>query len=161
MPRQAPDRRVARKPAKLLPPSNGQTAWRIVAGGVGKVCKLLDSSELTTYCIVLREITTGPRFHGVILEGWGGGHRVPSTLFRMPDGMPDRSAPARPLGSDDSANAATQDVHGASATSSAPGELPAERSRFSQWLARFGLGEIPHPLLTRRRVATRGTPGHP
>jgi hypothetical protein len=28
---------------------------------------------------------------------------------------------------------------------------PVERSRFSQWLASFGLGEIPMPLLTRRR----------
>jgi hypothetical protein len=26
-----------------------------------------------------------------------------------------------------------------------------ERSRFSQWLASFGLGEMPVPLLTRRR----------
>lgn len=25
--------------------------------------------------------------------------------------------------------------------------LPAERSRFSRWLARFGLGEAPDPLL--------------
>lgn len=32
---------------------------------------------------------------------------------------------------------------------------PVERSRFSQWLASFGLGEIPMPLLTRRR-AQRG-----
>ena len=29
--------------------------------------------------------------------------------------------------------------------------IPVERSRFSQWLASFGLGEIPMPLLTRRR----------
>jgi hypothetical protein len=42
------------------------------------------------------------------------------------------------------------------ATSSAAGdaaaELPAvERSRFSQWLASFGLGEFQNPLLTRAR----------
>ena len=29
---------------------------------------------------------------------------------------------------------------------------PVERSRFSQWLASFGLGEMPMPLLTRRRA---------
>jgi hypothetical protein len=29
--------------------------------------------------------------------------------------------------------------------------LPAERSRFSAWLASFGLGELQHPLLTRGR----------
>jgi hypothetical protein len=37
----------------------------------------------------------------------------------------------------------------------AAGELPAEpaveRSRFSQWLASFGLGELENPLLTRAR----------
>ena len=27
-----------------------------------------------------------------------------------------------------------------------------ERSRFSQWLASFGLGEMPLPLLSRRRA---------
>ena len=33
-------------------------------------------------------------------------------------------------------------------TESLPAEqLPAERSRFSRWLARFGLGEAPDPLL--------------
>ena len=29
----------------------------------------------------------------------------------------------------------------------APAELPAERSKFSRWLASFGLGETPFPLL--------------
>jgi hypothetical protein len=29
---------------------------------------------------------------------------------------------------------------------------PVGRSRFSQWLASFGLGEMPMPLLTRRRA---------
>ena len=37
----------------------------------------------------------------------------------------------------------------------ADGELPpepaVERSRFSQWLASFGLGEFQNPLLTRTR----------
>ncbi len=31
--------------------------------------------------------------------------------------------------------------------SEAPAELPAERSKFSRWLASFGLGETPIPLL--------------
>jgi hypothetical protein len=33
-----------------------------------------------------------------------------------------------------------------------PPGSPVERSRFSQWLASFGLGEMPHPLLTRGHV---------
>lgn len=32
-------------------------------------------------------------------------------------------------------------------------QLPAERSRFSRWLARFGLGEAPDPLLGPARPA--------
>jgi hypothetical protein len=32
-----------------------------------------------------------------------------------------------------------------------PPAEPAERSRFSQWLASFGLGELQNPLLTRAR----------
>jgi len=32
-----------------------------------------------------------------------------------------------------------------------PAEPTVERSRFSQWLASFGLGELQHPLLTRAR----------
>ena len=33
----------------------------------------------------------------------------------------------------------------------APGEPAVGRSRFSQWLASFGLGELQNPLLTRTR----------
>jgi hypothetical protein len=33
----------------------------------------------------------------------------------------------------------------------APAEPAVERSRFSQWLASFGLGELENPLLTRGR----------
>jgi hypothetical protein len=33
----------------------------------------------------------------------------------------------------------------------APSEPAVERSRFSQWLASFGLGELQNPLLTRTR----------
>jgi hypothetical protein len=33
-------------------------------------------------------------------------------------------------------------------------QLPAERSRFSRWLARFGLGEAVAPLLRPTRVRT-------
>jgi hypothetical protein len=32
-----------------------------------------------------------------------------------------------------------------------PSEPTVERSRFSQWLASFGLGELQNPLLTRTR----------
>ncbi len=44
-------------------------------------------------------------------------------------------------------------------SSDAREELPAERSRFSRWLASFGLGETPIPLLRPRRVPTQ--PGGP
>jgi hypothetical protein len=45
-------------------------------------------------------------------------------------------------------------------TTDAPAEAPpaaeptVERSRFSQWLASFGLGELQNPLLTRTRPPT-------
>jgi hypothetical protein len=38
-----------------------------------------------------------------------------------------------------------------SATDDAASEPAVERSRFSQWLASFGLGELQNPLLTRAR----------
>jgi hypothetical protein len=37
------------------------------------------------------------------------------------------------------------------ATDEAQSEPAVERSRFSQWLASFGLGELQNPLLTRTR----------
>ena len=37
------------------------------------------------------------------------------------------------------------------APAEAPPEPAVERSRFSQWLATFGLGELQNPLLTRAR----------
>jgi hypothetical protein len=37
------------------------------------------------------------------------------------------------------------------ATDEAASEPAVERSRFSQWLASFGLGELQNPLLTRAR----------
>jgi hypothetical protein len=42
----------------------------------------------------------------------------------------------------------------------APEQLPAERSRFTRWLARFGLGEAVAPLLrpTRTRTPTPRPP---
>jgi len=42
----------------------------------------------------------------------------------------------------------------------APEQLPAERSRFTRWLARFGLGEAVAPLLrpTRARTPTPRPP---
>jgi hypothetical protein len=38
-----------------------------------------------------------------------------------------------------------------SATDDGASEPAVERSRFSQWLASFGLGELQNPLLTRAR----------
>ena len=55
--------------------------------------------------------------------------------------LPDPAAPAGDA-TDDSA---------ASAASELPAEPAIERSRFSQWLASFGLGEVQNPLLTRTR----------
>ena len=47
-----------------------------------------------------------------------------------------------------------------SAVPLAPEQLPAERSRFTRWLARFGLGEAVAPLLrpTRARTPTPRPP---
>jgi hypothetical protein len=39
----------------------------------------------------------------------------------------------------------------ASSDARAAEELPAERSKFSRWLASFGLGETPIPLLRPRK----------
>jgi hypothetical protein len=39
----------------------------------------------------------------------------------------------------------------ATPASELPSEPTVERSRFSQWLASFGLGELQNPLLTRAR----------
>jgi hypothetical protein len=40
----------------------------------------------------------------------------------------------------------------------APEELPVERSRFTRWLARFGLGEAVAPLLRPTRTPTPRPP---
>jgi hypothetical protein len=48
---------------------------------------------------------------------------------------------------EDSTTAATPSP----ATDEAASEPAVERSRFSQWLASFGLGELQNPLLTRAR----------
>ena len=53
--------------------------------------------------------------------------------------------PAPPVG-----NGATDDSP-APRTASCHAEPAVERSRFSQWLASFGLGEFQNPLLTRAR----------
>lgn len=45
----------------------------------------------------------------------------------------------------------------APAATELPAEPAVERSRFSQWLASFGLGELENPLLTRARPPRRGT----
>jgi hypothetical protein len=56
---------------------------------------------------------------------------------------PDPAAPAGDASTEESPPASTADE-------SAP-EPAVERSRFSQWLASFGLGELQNPLLTRAR----------
>jgi len=40
---------------------------------------------------------------------------------------------------------------GSGAQQGDPEELPSERSKFSRWLASFGLGETPIPLLRPRK----------
>ena len=52
--------------------------------------------------------------------------------------------PAAPVGA-----RATEEP--AASVGEVPPERVAERSRFSQWLASFGLGEFQNPLLTRTR----------
>lgn len=52
--------------------------------------------------------------------------------------------PVGPVGT----GAAEEPAH---AASELPQEPTIERSRFSQWLASFGLGEFQNPLLTRSR----------
>lgn len=49
------------------------------------------------------------------------------------------------------ADAAADESLPAPAVGEAPAEPAVERSRFSQWLASFGLGELENPLLTRAR----------
>lgn len=48
-------------------------------------------------------------------------------------------------------DAANSDASPAAPEVLPPAEPSVERSRFSQWLASFGLGELQHPLLTRTR----------
>jgi hypothetical protein len=45
----------------------------------------------------------------------------------------------------------TADAAPPAATDEPASEPAVERSRFSQWLASFGLGELQNPLLTRAR----------
>ena len=45
------------------------------------------------------------------------------------------------------------------ASDEAAAEPAVERSRFSQWLASFGLGELQNPLLTRARPPVPRGPG--
>jgi hypothetical protein len=55
--------------------------------------------------------------------------------------------------SDPSIETENSPTHGAppAAIDEAAAEPAVERSRFSQWLASFGLGELQNPLLTRAR----------
>jgi hypothetical protein len=46
-----------------------------------------------------------------------------------------------------------------SPTADPAAEPAVERSRFSQWLASFGLGELQNPLLTRARPPEPRRPG--
>ena len=62
---------------------------------------------------------------------------------------PDQSAQAGDRTTDDSPAAPRTDVLA---------EPAVERSRFSQWLASFGLGEFQNPLLTRTRPAAPRRP---
>jgi hypothetical protein len=49
-------------------------------------------------------------------------------------------------------NIGNQHADGSSASQiGGPEELPSERSKFSRWLASFGLGETPIPLLRPRK----------
>jgi hypothetical protein len=56
--------------------------------------------------------------------------------------LPDSGAPSGTGATDTSPSAEADQL---------PPEPAVERSRFSQWLASFGLGEFQNPLLTRTR----------
>ena len=72
-----------------------------------------------------------------------------SGMTQHPD--PDRSAQA--------GTGTTGDTEPTPGDASASAAEPAvERSRFSQWLASFGLGELQNPLLTRARPAAPRRP---
>jgi hypothetical protein len=86
-----------------------------------------------------------PKFAASSLNGMG---PSPATiqLSRGREVMTQHSQPdpAAPVG-----NRATDEL--GQADGEPPSEPAVERSRFSQWLASFGLGEFQNPLLTRTR----------
>ena len=82
-------------------------------------------------------------FCGVILEAYPDD---PGSLAftRMSNRMNDAPTP-------DPSLETAGPIDDATAPAGAPAEPAVERSRFSQWLASFGLGELQDPLLTRAR----------
>lgn len=71
-------------------------------------------------------------------------------LMRKSISMPQQSVPNPSAAAGDGTTDVTIGGGTPVAEPHAPSGLPVERSRFSQWLASFGLGEMPTPLLTRR-----------
>jgi hypothetical protein len=65
-------------------------------------------------------------------------------LTRMSNRMNDAPTP-------DPSRETAGPIDDATVPAGAPAEPAVERSRFSQWLASFGLGELQDPLLTRAR----------
>jgi hypothetical protein len=59
--------------------------------------------------------------------------------------LPETTPPREEISPDQPANG------GSNPTSSDGAKRPVELSKFSQWLASFGLGEAPDPLLTEAR----------
>ncbi len=52
-----------------------------------------------------------------------------------------------PLALTEKAPAGEMTVPDGNGAAPSPADLPVERSKFSRWLATFGLGELPNPLL--------------
>ena len=88
-----------------------------------------------------------PGFCGAILEHSGGGPTAALALTRMSISMTYEPDSDPSIETETGTTAATPTP----ATDDAASEPAVERSRFSEWLASFGLGELQNPLLTRAR----------
>jgi hypothetical protein len=86
---------------------------------------------------------------GVILDEILGDPLAHLALTRTSNSM---NQPSAPDPSSSAGSATPKEPVAGTAADEASAEPPAvERSRFSQWLASFGLGEFQNPLLTRAR----------
>jgi hypothetical protein len=118
----------------------------------------ISCGELLNFCNVISCIHPSTswlsaRNRGVILEDEMLGF-VATLTYTEPTRMPQPHESTQSPGPGETGT----DTAASNPTASDPlarASIASERSRFSQWLASFGLGEMPLPLLSRRR-AQRG-----